>query len=370
MKFSVSNNALLPAVSTLCNIIERRQTLTSLSMILIEAAPSGGCVLTATDHLIEIRWFVSDVSLEENSPVLVSGQKLLDACRNSPKDARVSLSNNQQNVMLQIEKQNYLLNTISADEFPKQKSAEDAMEVVVKSGDMKYLIEKISHAMAQNDSRYYLNGALLSVDQEEVTVVATDGHRLALCQLPKAIAGNDSNRQVILPRKVVLELQKLLDSKDDDSAKIKISERQICVTYKNITITAQLIEAEYPDYQRVIPQKFTETVLIDTAIFRRTLEAACVIREDRTSNVRLDFSKHRLLAVTQNKEGEKAEVEQEINYEGTEFQIAFNAQYLLDVLTVTESEKFYFEYRDSNSGAQIREENTDATKNIIMPTQV
>lgn len=369
MRFSIPNISLLPAVSSLCSIVERQQTLPSMNMILVEQVHSNILSLTATDNLMEMSWRISDVLLDELTPSLVPAQKLLEICRNSSQDAQITLESSTKNIKIRVGKRNYLLNTMPVDEFPKQKNEEETSSLCIGDGDFKYLLKKVSFAMAKNDARYYLNGALFSIAGDNITMVATDGHRLALCSLPQQIDVAADGQQVILPRKFVIELMRLLGDSDKE-VRIKMNDRQICIDYENITIISQLVDGNYPDYQRVIPQAFAETVKLEHTMFRQTLEAACVIREERSQNVLLSFSNGKMLALTSNRDGEKAEVEQEIEYSGDEFRIAFNAQYLLDVLTVVESDRICFSFKDNNSGAQISEEGTDATINIIMPTRL
>jgi DNA polymerase-3 subunit beta len=235
-------------------------------------------------------------------------------------------------------------------------------------GQLRGLIERTQFAMAQQDVRYYLNGTLLEVDAKRVRAVATDGHRLALSEV-ETDTGIGERLQVIVPRKAVLELQRLLDA-TDEPATVKISATQIEVDLDVVRLTTKLIDGRFPDYERVVPESGDKKLQADRETVKRALARTAILSNEKFRGVRLTIEGTKLSLQTHNPEHEEAEEDLEVAYEGGPIEIGFNVNYLLDALSALGSEQFVMELKNSDSSGLIHAADSLASKYVVMPMRL
>ncbi len=252
MKFTVSRDALLKPLNLVAGVVERRQTLPILANVLM-VLDGDRLSLTGTDLEVEL---VGRVQLQdgagESGELTVPARKLVDICKSLPEGSEISFAAEDGKVTVRSGRSRFTLSTLPAREFPNVEDSMGTHQLVIKQGQLKRLIDRTGFAMAQQDVRYYLNGMLWELKDKQLRVVATDGHRLALCTLPEKVDVN-GDTQVILPRKGVLELARLLMDEEDEIA-IVIGSNHIRATTNEYTNTSKLVEGKYPDYQRVLPR--------------------------------------------------------------------------------------------------------------------
>lgn len=260
----------------------------------------------------------------------VAARKLLDILRAMP-DGQVTLSLADKRLTVQSGKSRFALQTLAADEFPTVAQAKDfAASLSVPQKSFRQLLGMVHFAMAQQDIRYYLNGMLLVVDGDQLMAVATDGHRLAFSSM-KIEGGTFGRQEVIVPRKTILELQRLLED-IDDTVTIDIAQTQAKFTFGGVELVSKLVEGKFPDFQRVIPKAHKNTFEIGREELQRSLQRAAILTSDKFKGVRCIIAPGQLKIMSTNADQEEAQEELEIAYQGDTVDIGFNVTYLLDVL--------------------------------------
>ncbi|MFT4045109.1 MAG: DNA polymerase III subunit beta [Solimonas sp.] len=366
MKLQVGRNELLSALSAVIGVVERRQTLPVLSNFLLELKDDE-LVVTGTDLEIELE---ARARVQNLSPgrATVPARKLFDICRGLPEGAEINLDIGGDKALLQSGRSRYSLSCLKADEFPALGRVAEGRTLSVPRQQLKGIIERTQFAMAQQDVRYYLNGTLLEVDAKRVRAVATDGHRLALSEIELA-TGISDRIQVIVPRKAVLELQRLLDA-TEEPAMVKIGATQIEVDLDVVRLTTKLIDGRFPDYERVVPESGDKRLQADREIVKRALARTAILSNEKFRGVRLTIEGSKLSLQTHNPEHEEAEEDLEVSYEGGAIEIGFNVNYLLDALGALNSEQFVMELKNADSSGLIHAADNLASKYVVMPMRL
>ena len=356
----------MPALQTVNGVVERRQTLPILSNLLL-AITSETISLTATDMEVELVATINK-PMKDGGEITLPARKLLDICRALPDGADIKLEIQKDRAVITSGKSRFTLATQPAQEFPLVEFADDAAHFKIAEGRLKHALENTAFAMAQQDVRYYLNGLLLELDAGNLRAVATDGHRLALCDTP--VDGKGAGEvQVIVPRKGVTELSRLLDD-SDNMLDVKISANHIQIDLDSIRFTSKLIDGKFPDYNRVIPNASDKPIIADKTLLKQSLTRASILSNEKYRGVRVILEKGKLRALAHNPEQEEAEEEIEIAYDGDEIEIGFNVSYLLDALNIIKTDKVLITISDPNSSCLFLPENTDDRKFVVMPMRL
>ena len=369
MKFEVSRDVLLDPLLAVQGAVERRQTLPILSNVLLRASENA-LFVTSTDMEIELV-AESELVCQEPGVATVPAKKIIDICRTLPKDAKVSLSTDGHKAVLRSGRSRFTLSTLPADEFPAMDNPVNELEFVLEQNQFKRLIDLTQFAMAQQDVRYYLNGLMLEIGPEYLRAVATDGHRLAASDMVMSGSLTVEPRQIIVPRKGVLEIQKLLSS-GGDPAKIVVGSNALRMSVAGAQLTTKLIDGRFPDYERVIPrlEVSDKQVVIDRNQFIGCLTAASVLSNDKYRAVRLSLADKVLRVVANNPEQEEAEVEIEVDYSGEELEIGFNVSYMIQAVNALPSDKVRLCLTDSSSSCLILADGHDDCRYVVMPMRL
>ena len=365
MKLIAGREALLKPLQAVIGVVERRQTMPILANVLL-VAKDGDLSVTATDLEVEL---VANTAVQVDAPgeVTVPGRKLLDICRALPEDAEVSISQSGEKLVLKSGRSKFTLTTLPAAEFPTVDDINAAETINVPQAVLSRLLEKTHFSMAQQDVRYYLNGLLLETGGSGLRAVATDGHRLALCE-DSLEGGKASEKQVIVPRKGVLELQRLMGG--DGDIGIELGTNHIRIQLEGIRFTSKLIDGRFPEYERVIPQDTSNALLADRGSFRAALQRTAILSNEKYRGIRLVIRDGNMVLQAHNPEQEEAEEELEIEYDGDEIEIGFNVNYLLDALGAIESETVNLAVVDSNSSCLLTEPGKDDCRYVVMPMRL
>ncbi len=365
MKLSAARDVLLKPLQAVIGVVERRQTMPILSNVLL-VAKNGELAITATDLEVELV-AGADVDVETGGEITVSGRKLLDIVKALPDSADISIALGGEKLDVRSGRSRFSLATLPAAEFPTVEDIKAEQTVSVDRGVLARLIEKTHFSMAQQDVRYYLNGMLLETGGEFLRAVATDGHRLALCQAAVDM-GELSQQQVIVPRKGVLELQRLLGG--DGDVDIQLGSNHVRIQLDGIRFTSKLIDGRFPEYERVIPAESSNELSADKEILRAALQRTAILSNEKYRGIRLIIRDSGVVLQAHNPEQEKAEEEVEVEYSGDDIEIGFNVNYLLDAMGAVDSDTVTLSVVDSNSSCLIREPGNDDNKFVVMPMRL
>jgi DNA polymerase-3 subunit beta len=363
-----TRDAILKPLQTVAGIVEKRHTLPILANVLL--TKDGEKVrFLATDVEIQIETAASLGPGKTEAATTVSARKLLDILRALPEGIEVGIGLTGKKVSIQAGRSRYALQALGAEDFPTVSvNTAFVASFSLPQKQLKALFHMVHFAMAQQDIRYYLNGLLLVTDADKVKVVATDGHRLAYSEA--TIEGASMARhEVIIPRKTVLELQRLL-SDSDDAVQIDVASNQIRLQFGDVTLVSKLVEGKFPDYQRVIPQGYKKRIVIERDVLGSTLGRASILTSDKFKGVRLSLAPSVLKIQTNNAEQEEANEELEIDYDGEALEIGFNVSYLQDVLSNLKTEQVQVELGDANSSALISVPGDSSFKYVVMPMRI
>ena len=363
-----TRDAILKPLSTVAGIVERRHTLPILANVLLRKEGDSISFL-ATDVEIQIQTTASLGAGSEDSATTVSARKLIDILRALPEGPEVSISVANKKATIQAGKSRFALQTLGAEEFPTVAiNPQFAASFSLPQKQLKYLFQMVHFAMAQQDIRYYLNGLLLVTDGNVIRVVATDGHRLAYCQAE--IEGEALARhEVIIPRKTVLELQRLL-ADNDESVLIDVATNQVRFRFGEVEMVSKLVEGKFPDYQRVIPSGYTKSLVLSREMLASSLSRASILTSDKFRAVRLSLTPGTLKIQTSNAEQEEALEELEVDYSNDPIEIGFNVSYLQDVLGNLKTESIQLELGDGNTSALITVPGDESFRYVVMPMRI
>jgi len=268
MRFTLQREAFLKPLAQVVNVVERRQTLPVLANFLVQVQ-NGQLSLTGTDLEVEM---VSRIAVEDaqDGETTIPARKLFEIIRALPDGSRITVSQTGDKITVQAGRSRFTLATLPSNDFPSVDEVEATERVAIGEATLKELIERTAFAMAQQDVRYYLNGLLFDLRGDALRTVATDGHRLALCETDLA-KPSGSKRQIIVPRKGVTELQRLLESGDRE-IELEVGRSHVRVKRDDVTFTSKLIDGRFPDYEAVIPIGADREVKVDREALRASLQ--------------------------------------------------------------------------------------------------
>lgn len=366
MKFQIEKETLLTPLQQIIGAVEKRQTMPALSNVLIKTTENT-LTLTATDLEIEL---VSQIGIIIDDPgeITVPARKLLDICKSLPTDALINFSIKDTKALITSGRSRFTLTTLPANDFPALDAINSIYEFELTQHTLRDIIDKTAFAMAQQDVRYYLNGLMLEISANYLRAVATDGHRLAFCE-KETKADIADVKQVILPRKGVLELSRLLDD-TDNTVKVILGSNHLQVEFNGLRFTSKLIDGRFPDYNRVMPTDGDNIITADRAQLRQSLQRASILSNEKYRGIRLMLENNLIKLQAQNPDQEEADIEQEVVYDGDEIEIGYNVNYMLDVLNVVDSDMVQLTLRDSNSSFLLSYPDQSDCKYVIMPMRL
>ena len=366
MRFSVNRELLLKPLQQVAGVVERRQTLPVLSNLLLQVSGTR-LSMSGTDLEVELIGKL-DVITPEDGEITVPARKLVDICREIPEKADIEFSLNENRLEIRSGRFRSTLSTLPAVDFPSvdQSSAEITAELDSKC--FKKLLDQTAFAMAQQDVRYFLNGMLLELGNNKVRAVGRDGHRLAMSDLEQDDIGGPA-KQVIVPRKGVIEIQRLLQEVEDNVV-VAIGSSHMCVTSSTFMLTTKLVDGKFPDYDRVIPKDGDKIVLADRQELRQALSRTAILSNEKFRGIRVSISKGQLQLSANNPEQEEAEETVSVEYEGESIEVGFNVSYLQDVLGVIGNEKVRLTLHDANSSAVLEDPVREDAVYVVMPMKL
>ena len=362
-----TQDKVLSVLQSVSGIVERRHTLPILANVLIRKTGTS-LQLTTSDLEIQIRTTAEMDGDAGNFTTTIGARKLIDILRSMPSDQTVSLESSAAKVILKGGKSKFTLQTMPAEDFPLvQESANFGPAFSVPQKTLKDLLSQVSFAMAVHDIRYYLNGILFVAEGKQLSLVATDGHRLAFSsamldvEVPK--------QEVILPRKTVIEMQRLL-SDAEGAIEMQFANNQAKFSFEGMEFVTKLVEGKFPDYNRVIPKNHKNIITLGRQALLSSLQRTAILTSDKFKGVRLNIDPGTLRVASNNAEQEEAVDELDIDYDGDSIEIGFNVTYLIDALSNMAQEMVRVELSDSNSSALLTIPGNDTFKYVVMPMRI
>jgi len=365
MKLTATREDILAPLQSVIGVVERRQTMPVLANVLL-AARENRLSVKGTDLEVELV-ATNSANVQQAGDITVPGRKLLDIFRSLPEKTSVTISTEGERVSVRGGRSRFTLSSLPAAEFPLVEEINAQQTLTLAQGEFRRLIDKTHFSMAQQDVRYYLNGLLLETDGKALRAVATDGHRLALCEMELA-GKSKATHQVIVPRKGVLELQRILGT--EGNIELAVGTNHVRCQIGDIRFTSKLIDGRFPEYGRVIPNSPPRTVEADRENLRQALQRTAILSNEKYRGIRLTARPDLLTLQAHNPEQEEAEDQVEVSYKGEEVEIGFNVNYLLDALSAIEGDKVEIGLTDSNSSCLIHAPGTTHTRYVVMPMRL
>ncbi len=375
MKLTIERAALLKALGHVQSVVERRNTIPILSNVLLSAGRAG-LAFSATDLDMEI---VDGAAAQVESPgqITAPAHTLYEIVRKLPEGADVSLSFTGDDPRLTVQAGRYKVNlpVLPSGDFPVMSSDGLSGPVTIDSADLMRLIDKTRFAISTEETRYYLTGIYLHTVVEGgrivLRAVATDGHRLALAEMP-APEGAAGAAGVIVPRKTVQEARRLLDDAGE-SIELQLSPQKIRFEFGRAALTSKVIDGSFPDYTRVIPRENHRVMTVDNTLFAAAVDRVATISSEKSRSVKLSVEPGRVMLTVRNMETGQAVEELEVDYDGDPFEIGFNARYLMDVTAQIGGETAEFRFAGRPAAATMLDpvlvlDPTDAgVQYVLMP---
>ena len=366
MRFSLQRESFLKPLAQVVSVVDRRNTMAVLSNLLV-TINDNRLSISGTDLEVEMTSRIT-VDDSEDGQATIPARKLFEIVRALPDGCRITIQLSENKVTIQSGRSRFTLATLPPDDFPLIEAPLTSAEVVVAEARLKELIEETAFAMAQHDVRYYLNGLLIDLQDDLLRCVATDGHRLALCQATLHQV-SDSPHQLILPRKGVNELVRLLDGGDRTIA-VQLMQNHLRISREDVTFTSKLIDGRFPDYEAVLPIGLDLQIHLHRETFRSALQRVAILTNEKFRGVRLEVSPNLMRISSQNPDQEEAYEEIEVNTSIDSLTIGFNVVYLLEALAALRSDEVVFLLRDGNSSALLQEDGSERARHVVMPLRL
>lgn len=367
MKFIIDREKLIKPLHLVSAPLSNRPTLPILGNLLLQVNDNT-LSMTGTDLEIEMISHLPLIEPSEPGATTVPARKFLDICRNLPNDAKISISVDDNRLMIQSGRSKFSLATLPANDFPNLENWQSDVDLSVPQRTIKRLIDAVQFSMANQDVRYYLNGMLFEIEDGLLKTVATDGHRLALCAQPIE-QKTKATHAVILPRKGVLELAKLV-SDNDELITMQIGHNNLRVNLGDFTFTSKLIDGRFPDYKRVLPRNPDKSLEVSCEELRNALSRVAILSNEKYRGIRLHANNNQLKITANNPEQEEAEEVVDVKYEASELEIGFNVTYLLDILNTLKCDSVQLLLTDSVSSVQIEDINNQSATYVVMPMRL
>jgi DNA polymerase-3 subunit beta len=372
MKLTIERAALLKALGHVQSVVERRNTIPILSNVLL-SANRDRVSFSATDLDMEI---VDDGSAQVDVPgqITAPAHTLYEIVRKLPEGADVSLSfsGDDPRLVIQAGRSRFNLPVLPAGDFPVMSNDGLSGPITTDTNDLIRLIDKTRFAISTEETRYYLNGLYVHTVVENGTpmlrAVATDGHRLALAEMP-APDGAAGAPGVIVPRKTVNEARRLLEDAGE-SVDLQLSQAKVRFEFNGAQLTSKVIDGSFPDYVRVIPRDNAKVLTVDNGLFAQAVDRVATISAEKSRSVKLAIEPGKVVLTVRNMEAGQATEEVEVDYDGDPFEIGFNARYLLDVTGQIGGETAEFRFADPASPTLVLDPTDAGVKYVLMPLRV
>jgi DNA polymerase-3 subunit beta len=346
MKVICNRGALLEALNVAGTVVASRTPKPALQCVKL-SAPEKSLTVAATDLEVAIRYTDHQVQIDEPGECLVPADKMRDIVRESVDDT-LSIETSGDNAIIKGQDSNFKIFTQNVQEFPPVPDFEGEPQFEIAGGHLKQLIGQTLFAAAKESSRYAFNGVLVNVKGKKISLVATDGRRLAMAKgdLVSDNSGKDGVKAII-PAKALTLIDKLVDD-PEEAVGFQIKENQVLVHTSNATLTSSLVEGQFPPFEDVIPKDCDKKMTASTADFLAKIRLASLLTTEESKGVRLTFTKKGLVLSSRSPESGEATVNFPCKYEGSDVEIGFNPTFLIEALRVVDSDEITLELTAAN----------------------
>ena len=364
MDFYILKEEVVKSLNLTLGVVEKRQTLPILSNVLIEVDETS-LKFTATDLESEISTTSTISNFKSGGKTTAPARKLSDLCRLLPDLTEIHFYLDGDNLNIETSSGKYNLSTLPSEDFPVFEIEDTESQINISSVNLNMLITKTSCAMGNQDWRHYLNGLFVSIDDKNITTVATDAHRLALASTTLNEASSESTSGIV-PRKSINEIGKIAGD-NSDNVIVKISQTSVSVESSGTVFVSKLIEGKFPDYEQVIPSGESSVLEIDKKLFSESLSRVSVLSSEKYKGVRIVTNENSLHISANNPEKEQGEENLNCKYKGENVDIAFNVNYLQEILSTIDSEIIEVNFFGSDKSCLITDPNNESLKYVVMP---
>lgn len=368
MRIVCEKKHLHEAVQTVARAVSSRSTLPILNNILFETRDNEA-VLSTSDLEIGIRRRLP-LTVEEPGSTTIPARLFNEVINNLPEAPVVVESDDRELILVTCEKSEYHLHGLPADEFPIIPEISSTVSAVLPQNLLRDMIRQTIFATSNDETRAILTGALLDLEETTLRLVATDTHRLALRQGELPISKSSAHSSVIIPARALHEVVRLLREDEETEVRIDIAENQVQFQIDETAIISRLIEGQFPNYERVIPSDHEKALTINTALFRDAVRRCAIVAREDANKIVFRSSGNRLTLTADSQRVGRAQEEIPIELEGEPVEIAFNAQYLIDVLNVIDTEQIRFELGGALNPGTIKPVGKEDYVYVLMPMQI
>lgn len=349
MKFTVSKSALLQGLQIVQNVVNIRSTLPILSNVLV-TAENDSLKLTTTDLDLTVSCTV-DASIVREGSTTLPVRRLSSIVRELPNSNIEFDVDDKDHAQLECDASFFKIIGMSQEEFPPVSAPAGEYAYHLDQGVLREMLKKCSYAASSDETRYVLNGVYMSFKEGKLTMVATDGRRLALVESEVEIAP-DAETDLILPSKTVAELEHTLA--DEGDLRIHAKENQILFEYGTVIVSSKLIDGTYPNYRQVIPTQCEQRVAVEREGLLTALKRVSLVTTDKSNAAKLTFHNNQLVVTTNSPEVGEARETLPVKYTGKELSVAFNPEYMMDPLKNLDNDEIYTEFTDELSPGVIK----------------
>ena len=350
MDFYITKEEIVKSLSATLGVVEKRQTLPILSNVLI-SVDEASVKLKATDLESEIETLSTITNFKSEGQTTAPAKKLGELCRLLPDLSEIHVFLDGENLKIETSSGKYSLATLPSADFPIFDIEEDKNKTSIQAPNLKELINKTSFAMGNQDWRHYLNGLYLVIDDTKITGVATDAHRLAIAN-QMVNEGSEETISGIIPRKSINEIAKIINDKNENIS-LEIGSSSISIESGETKFSSKLIEGKFPDYEQVIPSGESSELTINKKNLSESLSRVSVLSSEKYRGVRMRITDNNLNISANNPEKEQAEEQIDCAYEGEIIDIAFNVNYLQEILSSIDSENVIIHFFGSDKSCLI-----------------
>ena len=366
MLFNIQRETLLAPLNQICGVVEKKGTLPILSNVLLRSE-GDTLLLTTSDLDVEMR-SACVVDMQTPGEVTVPAQKFLDICKALPDGSMLTFSFDSGQCLITSGDSRFSLSTLPAQEFPLIDDMETYQPVAIGTTDLQRMLKQTVFCMAVQDVRYFLNGLLFEVLNNKLRCVSADGHRLALAECDYV---NDSglNKQVLIPRKGVLELQKMIRDMDQQVT-INIGTNHVKIDIDHISMTSKLIDGKFPDYESVIPLDMENNFIADRNTLRQALQRVAILSNEQYKGVKFKITPNKLEIIGHNPDQEQAEDVIAVKTEIENIETAFNVNYIMDATQAFQDDEIQFSFKEALSSCLIKHPDRLDCRLVVMPLRI
>nr|BET44332.1 MAG: DNA polymerase III subunit beta [Candidatus Aschnera chinzeii] len=366
MKFTIIREELLKPLYQVNTTLSGKPKLPILANILLKIN-NQILLLITTDLEIEIIAKILITENSENGSITVSARKFYDICRGLPKNSIIKIRLNNNKLIIKSNKSTFILSTLPSSDFPNLDNWNGNFKCQIAEIYLKDLIESTQFSMASNDIRYYLNGMLIEITNNEIRSITTDGHRLAFSYVN--IDQNLHSHSIIIPRKSISELIRLLND-SNNMILIESNNNNIRFHINNLIFTSKLIDGQFPDYHRILSNKSNKILTACREELKKAFIRSAILSNNKFQGSKLTLNNNQLKITSNNFEDDTSEEVIEVNYPYEMLEINFNINYIIDVLNILKCKDIKCFFNNANSSIKIESAYNATSSYIIMPIRI